>query len=82
MQLRQIHDGALLVLSGAGLPPETPVIAAGVGGSIVHRLAERLGRRCVAFASLFGGGASADGVSWVDGCAPAVAVAMLAVGQP
>jgi probable H4MPT-linked C1 transfer pathway protein len=78
MQLRQIHDGALLVLSGAGLPPDAPIIAAGVGAQIVHRLAERLGRGCVTFASLFG----ADGVDWVDGCAPAVAVAMLAEGQP
>ena len=82
MQLRQVHDGALLVLSGARLPPDAPVIAAGVGAPIVRRLAERLGRRCVPFASLFGDGTAADGVDWVDGCAPAVAVAMLAAGQP
>jgi probable H4MPT-linked C1 transfer pathway protein len=78
MQLRQIHDGALLVLSGAGLPLDSPIIAAGVGASIVHRLAERLGRRCVKFASLFGADASVDRVNWVDACAPAVAVALLA----
>ena len=29
VQLRQMHDGALLVLSGAGLPADAPVIAAG-----------------------------------------------------
>jgi (4-(4-[2-(gamma-L-glutamylamino)ethyl]phenoxymethyl)furan-2-yl)methanamine synthase len=77
MQLRQVHDGALLALSGAGLAADAPVIAAGVGASIVRRLAERLRRRCVAFGSLFG----ADGVAWADGCAPAVAVALLAGDQ-
>jgi probable H4MPT-linked C1 transfer pathway protein len=56
MQLRQIHDGALLVLSGAGLPHDAPVVAAGVGASIVHRLAGRLNRRCVPFANLFSAG--------------------------
>ena len=54
------------------------MIAAGVGTPIVHRLAERLGRRCVTFASLFG----ADAIDWADGCAPAVAVALLAAGHP
>jgi (4-(4-[2-(gamma-L-glutamylamino)ethyl]phenoxymethyl)furan-2-yl)methanamine synthase len=72
-QLRQVHDGALLVLSGAALPAEAPVIAAGVGVPIVQRLAERLGRRCVPFASLFGAAAT----GWADACAPAVAVALL-----
>jgi len=93
-QLRQIHDGALLVLSGAGLPHDAPVIAAGVGASIVCRLAERLGRRCISFASLFGataspnvaGGPSGENmhgeINWADACAPAVAVALLAADQP
>jgi probable H4MPT-linked C1 transfer pathway protein len=74
MQLRQIHDGALLVLSGAGLPSDAPIIAAGVGTSIVQRLADRLSRRCIPFASLFGAGT----IDWADACAPAVAVALLA----
>jgi probable H4MPT-linked C1 transfer pathway protein len=78
MQLRQVHDGALLVLSGARLPPDAPVIAAGVGALIVQRLADRLGRRCVKFGSLFG----AEAVDWADACAPAVAVALLAADQP
>jgi probable H4MPT-linked C1 transfer pathway protein len=78
VQLRQVHDGALLVLSGAGLPEDAPLIAAGVGASIVHRLADRLGRRCVDFGSLFGAGS----VAWADACAPAVAVALLAADQP
>jgi probable H4MPT-linked C1 transfer pathway protein len=78
MQLRQIHDGALLVLSGARLPQDAPVIAAGVGASIVHRLADRLGRRCVPFGRLLGADAT---VSWLNACAPAVAVALLAADQ-
>jgi (4-(4-[2-(gamma-L-glutamylamino)ethyl]phenoxymethyl)furan-2-yl)methanamine synthase len=81
-QLRQIHDGALLVLSGAGLPQDAPVIAAGVGAAIVRQLADRLGRRCVSFGSLFAADASADGVNWADACAPAVAVALLAADHP
>jgi probable H4MPT-linked C1 transfer pathway protein len=78
VQLRQIHDGAFLALSGAALPSDAPIIAAGVGTSIVHRLADRLGRRCIPFGSLFGAG----GVEWADACAPAVAVALLAADQP
>ncbi|HET6306970.1 MAG TPA: hydantoinase/oxoprolinase family protein, partial [Rhodopila sp.] len=76
-QVRCIHDGALLVLSGVRLPADAPVIAAGVGGSIVRRLAERLGRPCVTFAGLFG----EAGTAWADACAPAVAVALLGAGQ-
>ncbi len=78
VQLRQVHDGALLVLSGAGLPSDAPIVAAGVGATIVRRLADRLGRRCVPFASLF----AAGDVEWADACAPAVAVALLAADQP
>ncbi len=70
MQLRQIHDGALLVLSRAFLADDAPVIAAGIGAPLVRRLAERLGRRCVPFAN--------NTVAWADACAPAVAVGLLA----
>lgn len=73
MQLRRIHDGALLVLSRAGLTADAPVIAAGIGGVLVRRLAERLGRRCVPFVD--------SAIAWVDACAPAVAVGLLAADQ-
>ena len=43
-QLRQIADGAHLVLSRALLSGDAPVIAAGVGRHVVARLAGRLGR--------------------------------------
>uniref|UniRef100_A0A8J4HA37 H4MPT-linked C1 transfer pathway protein n=1 Tax=Acidicaldus sp. TaxID=1872105 RepID=A0A8J4HA37_9PROT len=43
-QLRLIHDAALQVLSRLSLPPDAPVIGAGVGRALVLRLAERLHR--------------------------------------
>ncbi|HEY5299583.1 MAG TPA: hydantoinase/oxoprolinase family protein [Acetobacteraceae bacterium] len=74
-QLRLIHDGALLVLSGMELAPMAPVIGAGVGRTIAVQLAARLGRDYVAFADLLGEPASSE---WLGDCAPAVAVALLA----
>ena len=75
-QLRQIADAAMLVLSVAALPPDAPVIGAGVGQHVLARLAGRLGRRFVRFADLPGLGGAAD--EWVGHCAPAVAMALLA----
>lgn len=69
-QLRQIADGASLVISRGVLPPEAPVIGAGVGQHVMARLAARLGRHYVDFAALVGPQAAL--------CAPAVAVALLA----
>lgn len=75
-QLRQIADGAHLVLSRTPLPGDAPVIAAGVGRHVVTRLAARLDRRCLDFAELV---SSATGTEeWTRYCAPAVAVALLA----
>ncbi|MEO8716370.1 MAG: hydantoinase/oxoprolinase family protein [Acetobacteraceae bacterium] len=74
-QLRQIHDGALLVLSRAALSKTAPVIGAGVGRHLAAQLAGRLGRAYVAFANLLDQGSSCE---WLDDCAPAVAVALLA----
>ncbi len=73
-QIRQIHDGAMLVLSRVALPKEAPVIAAGVGAALVRTLAQRLGRPSRAFAGLV----DVAGMGWADACAPAVAVALLA----
>jgi len=71
-QLRQILDGAHVVLSRLVVPGDAPVIAAGVGRHVVARLAARLGRRCLDFAELVSPG------EWAGFCAPAVAVALLA----
>jgi len=76
MQLRTIQDGAAQVLSGAGLPPEAPVVAAGIGAADAAEIARRLGRDSARFGVLAG----ADGAceTWATACAPAVAVALLA----
>jgi probable H4MPT-linked C1 transfer pathway protein len=75
-QLRQIEDGAHLVLSRAGLPAEAPVIGAGVGRRVIERLAGRLRRPYRDFADLLGESACRDAA--VSDCAPAVAIALLA----
>jgi (4-(4-[2-(gamma-L-glutamylamino)ethyl]phenoxymethyl)furan-2-yl)methanamine synthase len=75
-QLRQILDGAHVVLSRVVVPGDAPVIAAGVGRRVVARLAARLGRPCLDFAELVSAGAGA--CEWAGFCAPAVAVALLA----
>jgi (4-(4-[2-(gamma-L-glutamylamino)ethyl]phenoxymethyl)furan-2-yl)methanamine synthase len=74
-QLRQIADGAHLVLSGTLLRREAPVIAAGVGRHVMARLADRLGRPYWDFATLV---SSTGFGEWAAYCAPAVAVALLA----
>ena len=53
-QLRSIHDGAIQVLSRAGLSDGAPVVAAGIGAAEVLQIADRLGRRAVPFAQLAG----------------------------
>lgn len=71
-QLRDICDAAFLRLSRGDVAPQAPVIAAGVGAALAYELARRLGRPCVDFAELVGGGAA------VGVAAPAAAVALLA----
>lgn len=77
-QMRRIMDGALLVLSRTCLPVGAPIVAAGAGAQLATRLAERLGRRCIAFAALIEAAlrdASLRGAAAT--CAPAVAMALL-----
>jgi (4-(4-[2-(gamma-L-glutamylamino)ethyl]phenoxymethyl)furan-2-yl)methanamine synthase len=75
-QLRQIADGAHLVLSRTLLQRDAPVIAAGVGRHVLARLAVRLARLHRDFATIVSS-ASVSG-EWAAYCAPAVAVALLA----
>jgi probable H4MPT-linked C1 transfer pathway protein len=75
-QLRQIHDGALLVLSRLVVPAQAPVIGAGVGRHLVIKLANRLGRSYCDFAEVLN--LKPNTALWINGCASAVAVALLA----
>lgn len=74
-QLRSIEDGAMQVLSGAGLAPTAPIIAAGIGSADVAAIAARLDRPVIPFAELVD--APAELAAWATACAPAVALALL-----
>ena len=71
-QTRDICDAAWLRLSRGDLGADAPVVAAGIGESIVAEVARRLGRSWRTFAALF------DAPAEVSYCAPAAAVALLA----
>ena len=72
-QMRHLEDAARLVLS-AGTSGRH-VVAAGIGRATVARLAARLDCACTAFSNLVPGGTAADT------CAPAVAMAVLALAR-
>jgi uncharacterized hydantoinase/oxoprolinase family protein len=71
-QTRDICDAAWLRLSRGDLGADAPVVAAGIGESIVTEVARRLGRSCRTFSALF------DAPAEASQCAPAAAVAVLA----
>ena len=77
-QMRRIMDGAALVLSRAHLPDAAPLVTAGAGVRLAERLAERLGRPCVAFATLIQATLRDEGLRDAAAtCAPAVAMALI-----
>ncbi|MGQ0674427.1 MAG: hydantoinase/oxoprolinase family protein [Hyphomicrobium sp.] len=76
IQLRSLADGCDAVLTATPLPATAPIVAAGIGATVVKALAQRFGRRCVAFGDLIG--ADPDCRTAATHSAPAVAVAMLA----
>jgi (4-(4-[2-(gamma-L-glutamylamino)ethyl]phenoxymethyl)furan-2-yl)methanamine synthase len=75
-QVREVADGAHLVLSQVDLPRQAPIVGAGVGRFVVKRLAHRLERPYVDFSDLV------EVVPEVrvkaGDCAPASALALLA----
>jgi (4-(4-[2-(gamma-L-glutamylamino)ethyl]phenoxymethyl)furan-2-yl)methanamine synthase len=75
-QLRTIADAAMLVLSGARLDPEAPVVAAGSGAAVVSEVARRVCRNVVAFETLINAAPQARAA--VSCCAPAAALALIA----
>lgn len=72
-QLRAICDAAFLRLSRGDVDEDAPVVAAGVGARMAQEIARRMARACIAFDALIGASAG------VGQCAPAAAVALLAV---
>lgn len=76
-QIRLVQDAAMLVLSGAGLAADAPLIACGVGRFVAGEVARRLGRECRDLADLMPADA-ADVRGRAADCAPAAAVALLA----
>jgi len=75
-QLREITDGAHLVLSHGRLEAEAPVVGAGVGRFVVRKLADRLARPYVDFDEMIP--ALPEVRQKAGDCAPASAVALLA----
>jgi probable H4MPT-linked C1 transfer pathway protein len=75
-QLRTILDGAMLVASSAPLPPEAPIVGAGIGSGLACEVARRLGRPFVPFEQLLQVEPCAR--AWASHCAPAAALALLA----
>ncbi|HEX7813237.1 MAG TPA: hydantoinase/oxoprolinase family protein [Burkholderiales bacterium] len=74
-QLTTIREACERILSGNPMAARTPVIAAGVGRFVARKLAAQLGRPYREFDRLIGAAAN----PWVSSCAPAVAVALLAL---
>ncbi len=85
-QLRRLDDALAQVVSAppGGIPPDVPIVGAGVGRFLAARLAARAGRPYLDAGALLAGGAPRDApwdARWAEAaadCAPAVAVAVLA----
>ncbi len=75
-QLRMIHDAAMLVASACTLPPDAPVVGAGIGVAVVRDLAHRITRPYVAFDALLDVAPAAREAA--SHCAPAAALALIA----
>jgi len=75
-QIRQILDGAMLVLSASDMPPDAPIVGAGTGEAVTREVARRLSRGHVPFASLLD--AVPEARERAAHCAPAAALALLA----
>jgi (4-(4-[2-(gamma-L-glutamylamino)ethyl]phenoxymethyl)furan-2-yl)methanamine synthase len=76
-QQRRIAEACSLVASRANLEDGAPLVAAGVGRFLAGELAGRMGRPCLDFATLLPCEPSVS--SRASDCAPAVAVAWLAL---
>jgi probable H4MPT-linked C1 transfer pathway protein len=78
-QLALLHDAADRVLSRGVVAQDAPLVGAGVGRFLARRLAERLDRPYIDFASFFSG--APEACEWAARCAPAAAIAALAAAE-
>lgn len=76
VQTHRLHAALAQVLSAGGVPPDAPVVGAGVGRFLAERLARRVGRPFRDAGTLLAGSAALAAAA--ADCAPAVAVARLA----
>jgi probable H4MPT-linked C1 transfer pathway protein len=75
-QLALLHKAVIQVLTAADLPAGAPIVGAGCGRFLAHRLAESTGRPYSDFSDLIN--ADPQARETAARCAPAVAVAILA----
>jgi len=81
-QLVDLESQLLRVVSASGLSDDAPLVAAGCGAFLARELARRTGRPFVGFADAVCEASPGDErTRWIDVCAPAVAVALLATGE-
>jgi (4-(4-[2-(gamma-L-glutamylamino)ethyl]phenoxymethyl)furan-2-yl)methanamine synthase len=76
VQMRAIIDGALLVVSAWPLPPDAPIVGAGIGSGLLEGLSRRLARSYVPFEQLVN--VQPEARARASHCAPAAALALLA----
>jgi probable H4MPT-linked C1 transfer pathway protein len=83
-QVAEIEGQLLRVAAAAGLAEDAPLVGAGCGAFLAADIARRTGRPYRRFADVVSpSGASIDPTlaRWIDVCAPAVAVALLALAE-
>lgn len=79
LQLADIESQVARVAAAAGLADDAPLIGAGCGAFLAADIARRAGRRFRRFSDVLP--AAAGAARWADVCAPAVAVAALALAE-
>jgi uncharacterized hydantoinase/oxoprolinase family protein len=78
-QARQIEESLHLVLSRGVIPDDAPIVGAGIGRFVLEKIAMRFGRAFIPFESCFD--TTPECARAVSDCAPAAAVAMLALNH-
>jgi probable H4MPT-linked C1 transfer pathway protein len=78
-QARQIEENVHLILSRGVIPEDAPIVGAGIGRFVLTKIAARFRRAFIPFESCFD--AAPECARAVSDCAPAAAVAMLALNH-